>query len=136
MCMYLKKVKWRKPPEPHYGPPTGKVFEKVREKNGSKFVTAKKSRCPNGQHEDEHCEVCAASGSYYARGCRCDMCRAMHSARVRKARARRTKMLEKDPTLARHGYPGTYRNWGCRCSACTAAHSAACTLYQMKRKAG
>lgn len=134
----LEKVRWKRPPlRKKSGVKVGKQFDRVRDRNGSAFVIPSPKPykvCANGPHTDEHCENCSASGYFYARGCRCDPCRKMHNARVRKNRVKRAKLLEKDPTVAFHGKPSTYRNWGCRCDACTVAHSAACKLYGMRRR--
>ena len=53
------------------------------------------------------------------------------AAQARKARlVGKAAQLAADPTLARHGRPGTYTNWGCRCDECRAAWSAYFRVYR------
>lgn len=54
----------------------------------------------------------------YARGCRCDRCRAANTAKHMSLRAERARRAEDAP----HGTPGGYGNWGCRCEECVAAN--------------
>ena len=65
------------------------------------------------------------AGMYNNHGCRCDVCRAAHTA------ACGVRRSERYAYTARHGLPlgvehnaWTYNNWGCRCDACRGAHAA------------
>lgn len=63
----------------------------------------------------------------YSRGCRCEVCRAKHAARLRGQRdTRKAERVLVDGRLVavhapRHGLPDTYNNWFCRCEECTKA---------------
>lgn len=69
----------------------------------------------------------------YARGCRCDACKAANRARTYAAHdAMKARGLAPDDW--RHGTRGAYSNWGCRCDACTAANSGDCKARYAARK--
>jgi hypothetical protein len=77
-------------------------------------------KSPEGQFCDPGCPRKETGSCYAHHGCRCDVCRAANSRRVRKRRQ------ERDPSqLPReeHGKQATYINWNCRCEPCTRAHS-------------
>ncbi|MHB9004435.1 MAG: hypothetical protein ACYC6C_10295 [Coriobacteriia bacterium] len=66
------------------------------------------------------------AGTKYAHeGCRCDLCREAHRARIARRRAERDVSKYEGP----HGVPSTYKNWRCRCEPCKAAWSV-----EMKRQ--
>ncbi|HEY8663128.1 MAG TPA: hypothetical protein VIL68_05880 [Propionibacteriaceae bacterium] len=66
------------------------------------------------------------ASTYAHRGCRCDVCRAAHAARMatRRATLRRWVAAHGLPDHVEHG-PSAYNNWGCRCNACRAGNAAA-----------
>jgi len=69
----------------------------------------------------------------YGKGCRCDECRAAHTARCRKRRADSAK----DPSRADragHGKASTYKNHGCRCIACREANSASLAEWKHRKR--
>lgn len=73
-----------------------------------------------------------ASG-YSNWGCRCDVCTAAHSAKMRRARqVRIQKMLAGDPAVP-HGTASGYVSWGCRCDPCVAAAAAARAEHPSRR---
>lgn len=76
-----------------------------------------------------------ASNYRARRPCRCDKCRAAHTARQALEEAQRAARLAADPTLASHGTEATYKNWRCRCGPCTQANSAGCLRRRNARKA-
>lgn len=68
----------------------------------------------------------------YQRGCRCDDCRAAHSAyNIRRRRARAAT----PPELIPHGTSG-YSNYGCRCPVCSEAQRQRVIRYWKKRLSG
>lgn len=72
-------------------------------------------------------------GGYTNHGCRCEICRAGHSAYTLKRRYERRDLLLADPTLAKHGSGSTYTNWMCRCRPCTDAWGAVRTALNQRR---
>ena len=70
----------------------------------------------------------------YKQHCRCESCRAAHTAADK---ARRQRRLH-DPRLGMvHGKRSTYNNQGCRCELCRAAKSAYDRdLFRRNREAG
>lgn len=71
------------------------------------------------------------SGRMYEYGCRCDICRAAHNARINRRRR------ERDPAdyTGEHGKPSTYVNWNCRCDLCREAWSEVNRIRYQRRKA-
>ncbi|MFI6491276.1 hypothetical protein [Streptomyces sp. NPDC050564] len=70
----------------------------------------------------------------YAKGCRCDACRAANAQRCASQRAARAQ----DSTSADragHGKASTYKNHGCRCTACSKANTAAVTDFKRRKRA-
>lgn len=70
------------------------------------------------------------TGSDYSRGCRCDVCRAINTARAAKLRQHyRDQRVLVDgrwtaPVPAElHGRWSTYSNRGCRCEPCSTTHT-------------
>ena len=59
--------------------------------------------------------------TYINWGCRCDECKAAHSANLARQREARFARMKADPTIRPHGTMATYSGWGCRCEACVAA---------------
>lgn len=69
----------------------------------------------------------------YAKGCRCDDCRAANVERCRRQQERRVS----DPEAADragHGKASTYQNYDCRCRPCTEANSAKSVAYKAQRR--
>lgn len=69
----------------------------------------------------------------YAKGCRCNDCRAANAERHRGQQRRRVS----DPEAADragHGNASTYQNYGCRCRPCTEANSAKSLAYKARRR--
>jgi len=75
------------------------------------------------------------SSAYRNGRCRCEICCAENTARMRVDRQRRAERLRADSSVVEHGRTSTYRNWNCRCESCTSAHSASCALYYQRRRA-
>lgn len=73
----------------------------------------------------------SASG-YRSGGCRCDECKAAHSARTKAERRQRQQRLPEADVV--HGTWGTYSNWGCRCEECVRAGSEMNAENRRKRK--
>ncbi|NUS83716.1 MAG: hypothetical protein HOY75_13460 [Streptomyces sp.] len=69
----------------------------------------------------------------YAKGCRCDQCRAANTRRIREQRERRKADPER-ADRAGHGKAATYQNYGCRCRPCTEANSARSVAYKTARR--
>ncbi len=67
--------------------------------------------------------VHGTNSTYCNYGCRCEACRAAHTAAQAMSSVSLAARLAADPSAARHGERSTYINWGCRCLACTAAEA-------------
>ena len=61
--------------------------------------------------------------STYNAGCRCEYCRAAHTARIQGQIARRN--ARPVPASVEHN-ASTYSNYGCRCDVCTEANKQDC----------
>lgn len=70
--------------------------------------------------------------TYVNHKCRCDACRAAHSAWQRQRRAQR--IVEADSYTLAHGTHNTYTNWGCRCDDCRAGHAAYFRRYRRRTR--
>lgn len=69
----------------------------------------------------------------YARGCRCDRCKAVNREKGRRTRANNRSKLGNGFSDFTHGRSG-YDNWGCRCGVCKAAASKARARYRSSLK--
>jgi hypothetical protein len=67
------------------------------------------------------------NSAYSNRGCRCDECRAGHSAYQQAYRHR-----PRDPESLLHGTNSTYTNHRCRCDECRAAAVASVRQYRRR----
>jgi len=74
--------------------------------------------------------------SAYAKGCRCEACKAGHSDRMKHYRAQRTAMVAAGDSRVPHGTDSGYFNWGCRCERCKAVGSIGNRKRREKRDGG
>lgn len=56
--------------------------------------------------------------------CRCDICSAAHTAKLKKARESRIARMKAGSPDVPHGTSSGYMSWNCRCDACMAASAA------------
>lgn len=79
--------------------------------------------------------------SRYNRGCRCDECRAIATA---KSAARKWRRILRTVTgengkpyavdAPNHGTVSTYTNWGCRCDPCREVNTLKCYGFNQRRR--
>lgn len=94
----------------------GRCVDCGKRTDGSSGRAKAAVRCASCARFDQTVTEHGTHAMYESHGCRCDVCRAANTERVRHWRATTTAPIP-------HGTANGYRNYGCRCDDCRAAHN-------------